>query len=436
MGWFDKKSWQLRRKIRDLQSELAVAERDGKYVVEQGLFFAELQEMGESTLMVLGTADHLDSEEETIVRNFLERNGFSVEKLRLDSSGRTLAAVEIIPPHELTRRVAKDLKEAGFKLLDDSDHERESRPEEKLLTLSGIVRAITVLFTTFVYQLIINNDPIKMNMEGNRLLHWMPLIRDVTGEKVGEELVDLCREPFVDAYNHYYGQLGRMENPELLMQLKEETPQPGDLNSAFEVEETRGTRGVSPVDGFVGGDHETVGLEVAGGSEHDLKVTIALANIYKGLVGASREQPKQNSEAVLDIIANVFEARSACLVVRSGNDSALQVRSHSSGMGCLTTDDDGRIMGSTAALEKAIESRKATLIDASENGSIQARAAVMPLVLPDGGDALIMLAEPKISKEPERARPEHLQLLTKVFWEFPDLLIPGIVKKSETAEWI
>src|SRR5690606_6181082 len=114
------------------------------------------------------------------------------------------------------------LKEAGFKLLDDSDHERESRPEEKLLTLSGIVRAITVLFTTFVYQLIINNDPIKMNMEGNRLLHWMPLIRDVTGEKVGEELVDLCREPFVDAYNHYYGQLGRMENPELLMQLKEE----------------------------------------------------------------------------------------------------------------------------------------------------------------------------------------------------------------------
>ncbi len=438
MGWFDKKSWQLRRKIRDLQSELAQAERDGKYLVEQGLFFAELQEMGESTLMVLGTADHLDSEEETIVRNFLERNGFSVEKLRLDSSGRTLAAVEIIPPHELTRRVAKDLKEAGFKLLDDSDQERESQPEDKLLTLSGIVRAITALFATFVNQLIINNEPIKMNMEGNRLLHWMPLIRDVTGEKVGQELISLCRGPFVDAYNLYYGQLGRMENPELLERLTEETSPPADLIGAFEAAEDGNWAADSPADGEIdgrsGAEIDAVSLETLEGSAQDVKVTMALAKAYKGLIGASPEQSQRNSEAVLDIIANVFEARSACLIVRAVNDGPFKVRAHSSGMGCLITDADGKIRGDTATLDKAIESQQLTIISGSENGSIHARAAVMPLVLPNGAKALIMLAEPKESDNPEGAGPEHLQVLASVFREFPDLLVPGIEKKPETAE--
>ena len=130
MGWFDKKSWQLRRKIRDLQAELATAERDGKYVVEQGLFFAELQEMGDQTIMVLGTADHLDTEEETVIRNFFGRNGFAVENMRLDKSQKTLASVEIIPPQELTRRVARQLKEAGYRLIDDSDQERPSAPAD------------------------------------------------------------------------------------------------------------------------------------------------------------------------------------------------------------------------------------------------------------------------------------------------------------------
>ena len=46
MGWFDKKSWQMRRKIKDLQADLREAERDGKYVKEGGLFFAELEDMG------------------------------------------------------------------------------------------------------------------------------------------------------------------------------------------------------------------------------------------------------------------------------------------------------------------------------------------------------------------------------------------------------
>src|SRR5690606_19338710 len=124
MGWFDKKSWQLRRKIRDLQSELAAAERDGKYVIEQGLFFAELQEMGDQTMMVLGATDQLDSSEEDVIRNFFERNGFTVELLRLDKSHKGLAAVEIIPPEELIKHVARGLQDKGFRIIDDSEQER------------------------------------------------------------------------------------------------------------------------------------------------------------------------------------------------------------------------------------------------------------------------------------------------------------------------
>lgn len=146
MGWFDKKSWQLRRKIRDLQSELAIAEREGKYVLEQGLFFAELQDMADNTIMVLGTAEHLDAEEENIIRNFFDRNGFTVEALRLDKTQKTLANVEIIPPEELTRRVARALKEDGYKLIDDSDQERPANLEKKTVTLSAIIRAILALF--------------------------------------------------------------------------------------------------------------------------------------------------------------------------------------------------------------------------------------------------------------------------------------------------
>jgi len=210
MGWFDKKSWQLRQKIKDLQTELAFAEREGKYVVEQGLFFAELDEMGDATLMLLGKADHLDAEEEPVVRTFFDRNGFTVERLRLDRTQRNLSDVEIIPPEELTRHVARILKSNGYRMLDDSEHERPAELDNKIFPLSAVVRSVSALFAEHVHHIIVTTS-IKMNMEGNRLLHWLPLIHDALIRKIGPDAPEVARDAFFDGYNHYYARFGHLE---------------------------------------------------------------------------------------------------------------------------------------------------------------------------------------------------------------------------------
>lgn len=456
MGWFDKKSWQLRRKIRDLQAELAAAERDGKYVVEQGLFFAELQEMGDNTLMVLGTANHLDSEEEEIVRNFFERNGFTVEKLRLDKPGIALAAIEIIPPQELTRHVAKALKEAGYRLVDDSEHERASCPDEKMLTLSGIIRAVSALFATFVHQLIINNEAIKMNMEGNRLLHWMPLVRDALRKNAGPDLVTLCREPFVEAYNHYYGQLGRMEHPEILTQAMDEVPAATEFAETFVKEGSPAQPSVDGAfdrhdastfesDGFLhrtesdaiakrGSNSMDLDAALNAGNNPDSNAVFALAVIYKSLIGASGERRVRNAETVLEAIAHYFGAKSACLLSRSGSDTDFRIESNSPGSGCIETNDDGAIFDNIALLQDALANRGAAMMPVAGNGSSHIQAAVISLSLQGGTDALVYLDSPrKFKADGHEDELNNLRMLTKVFREFPDLLISDYAQKNETS---
>ena len=95
--WFDKKSWRLRRKIKDLQADLREAEKEGRYVLQDGLFFAELEDMGDVTMVVFGAADMLSSQEESVIRGFFERNGFTVHSLKIDRTQTHLAEVEIIP---------------------------------------------------------------------------------------------------------------------------------------------------------------------------------------------------------------------------------------------------------------------------------------------------------------------------------------------------
>lgn len=457
MGWFDKKSWQLRRKIRDLQSELAAAERDGKYVVEQGLFFAELQEMGDATLMVLGTADHLDSEEDTVIRNFFERNGFTVENLRLDKTQKTLAAVEIIPPQELTKRVAKALKDQGYRLIDDSDQERPSDVAEKKLTLSGLIRSISALFATHVHKLIINT-PIKMNMEGNRLLHWMPLVREALVGKASPDVVGLCREPFVDAYNHYYGQLGRMENPEALEDFAEESVVSGldmepilDAPPADQWEKPNDAHKQTPPvadrsdshDRLNGNLHrgetdaerlESPAMPAAVGARtnRETDTAYALATIYKSLIGASDQRRVRNAEVVLDTIARFFGSKSACLLIRRSDDTAFTVQSNSPGQTCIETNNDGVVCTDSELLLNASNKTGITVIPPA-NGSREPQAVIAPLSL-DGARALIYLAAPgEFSGDADGPDSSHFAALAKVFREFPDLLLAEKSQKNETT---
>jgi hypothetical protein len=449
MGWFDKKSWQLRRKIRDLQSELAVAQREGKYVVEQGLFFAELQEMGDATMMVLGTADHLDSEEEEIIRNFFDRNGFTVETLRLDRTHKTLAAVELIPPEELTRRVARILKESGFRLIDDSEQERQSNVDKNTISLSSIIRAISVLFSTHVHQLIVSTQ-LKMNMEGNRLLHWTPLIRECLMKKVSADVVTLCRDPFVNAYNHYYGRFGEMADPE---QFQRFTDEPSDEQSLVQEQLSAAEEPAEPEEGSKSDEKKdtawappspepddtgaatrnaTRGLFSEGTpvtsshGDRSVEAAHALANIYKGLIGASADRRVRNAEVLLDVIAQFFSAQSICILSRPDAHSPFKLQANSGKSQCLETTEEGVVRCDTEVLHKAVEAHCVTALAPGGNGNSHPEGLVIPIETDDATEAVMYIVKPQAYDGSVGSNDSnHLSSFVRVFREFPDLVLPG-----------
>jgi len=437
MGWFDKKSWQLRRKIRDLQNDLAAAEREGKYVVEQGLFFAELAQMGDATMMVLGKADTLDTEEETVIRNFLERNGFSVETLRLDRSHKTLSYLEIIPPEEFTRRVAKSLKDAGYRLIDDSDRERESHLQDKTVTLSCLIRTISALFASHVNNLIVST-PIKFNMEGNRLLHWMPIMRDFLLKKVPAELPDICKEPFMAAYNHYYGRLGRMESTESLNvggHFDDEPSDHGSIESELSAPQAPSGRPAwqAPASGAFNREQPNDASATAKGKaaaaetptgDRALEAAMALSRMYKSLIGASEHRKLRNAEVLLDYVRRFFDAASACVLVRPAEDSPWHLVANSGSMQCVDTDSSGLVTCDTRTINACI-SQNAIVTGEPSNGNNHPSSLAAPLLLQDAEGALFILAPKAYSPQDQ----PHMAALAQVFKEFPDLLLQIPAKK-------
>lgn len=204
MGWFDKRSWQLRGKIKDLQSDLLKAEEEGKFIIEQGLFFAELEDMGEVTMMVFGATNELNSGETEVIRNFFERNGFLVETVKLDRASTGLSECEIIPPEEFTRHIGKALKADGWRLVDDSEVEHAANLQERIYPLSALIRSIAILFSEQVRS-VAARSKIKHNKEGNRLLHWMPKIVETISKKCPPEIVEVVRPYFDGAYQVFFG---------------------------------------------------------------------------------------------------------------------------------------------------------------------------------------------------------------------------------------
>lgn len=216
MGWFDRNSWKRRGKLNDLRAELSKAEDEGKFIKEDGLYFAELRDMGNETLMVFAGSNTLASQEETFVNNFFDRNGFTVDTIKISSDGLSLDKVEIIPHDELIRYVGRALKTNGYRLIDDSDKAIDAKLSESIVPLSTLVRAITGLFSERV-ESVIKQTRIKDNKEGNRLLHWLPKIAAASFDKVPTDAVDLIRPLFNDAYAGLYSTthvFGETKQPE------------------------------------------------------------------------------------------------------------------------------------------------------------------------------------------------------------------------------
>lgn len=203
MGFFDRKSRQLRRKLKDLRAELKDAETEGRFVRAQGIFFAELEDMGDMTIHVFGTADAHDSQEESVIRTFFDRNGFTVEELKFAKGKTAFADVEIIPPNEVLRHTATLLQDKGYRIVDDEEREVRASAAEKILSVNSLARAVSLLFVAKV-QRIIASTTIKNNKEGNRLLKWIPAIAEMLQRKVDPITVEAVRLPFEDCYGYYY----------------------------------------------------------------------------------------------------------------------------------------------------------------------------------------------------------------------------------------
>jgi hypothetical protein len=341
MGWFDKKSWHLRQKIRDLQADLREAEREGKFVVEQGLFFAELEDMGEATMMVFGTTDVLAAQEESVIRTFYDRNGFSVDSIKLDKGHTSIATIEIIPPEEMIKLVGRYLKNLGYRVVDDSEREAPADLNRKVYPLSAIIRSVTILFSEKVQQ-VISTTHIKMNKEGNRLLRWLPKIIEATERKVPMDAVEEVRPGFEQAYDQLFRKMGMHESvPSDRLRSVSPGAAPSEaripkLNfpappaaAAQPPASTPAARGNAPSQPVAKSAPAAVKAAPAPAAPHaapalgDLQKLVRrrdmaemMARLYQSLIRAKSNRCVQNSERLLQEINACYHAAATCLMVK------------------------------------------------------------------------------------------------------------------------
>ncbi|MGI8907763.1 MAG: GAF domain-containing protein [Candidatus Sumerlaeaceae bacterium] len=468
MGWFDKKSWQLRRKIKDLQADLKEAERDGKYVVEQGLFFAELEDMGEMTMMVFGTADHMASQEESVIKTFFDRNGFTVETLKLDKDQTSVAEVEIIPSEEMTRHVGRLLKGEGYRIIDDSEREKAPNLPEKIIPLSSLVRGMIILFATQVQQ-VISTSNVKMNKEGNRLLHWMPKLVETLGRKVKPEVLDILRPSFEDAYEAFYGRVGKLGEvaPRAVdseravtatSQAAERIPslsfpaasKPSSTSSTATAAPPRSAATAAgpfapaapvpapktppPAWASAPTPHPRAASSVNAPALDEAvrarDTAETAAKMYRSLIGAISNRCVRNSEVLLDDVNRLFKATATCLMVRAPQGDGFTIHANA---GKRLTWGEGGGEGfpvSSTVLTRCLQQRTAV---SNEMGSgdpsesmvmhqIEAAAAA-PILVKDSIVGILYVDRRANPVPFDQQDCDSLLRLSDVFREFPDLVL-------------
>ncbi len=450
--WFDKKAWRLRRKIKDLQADLKEAEKEGRYVLEDGLFFAELEDMGEMTMLVFGSTDLLTAQEESVIRSFFERNGFTVHKLKLDRSQSHLAEVEIIPPSEIVRHVARRLKGDGYKVLDDTARETPSDLSNHVVTLSGLVRALVVLFCEHVQKLIATSR-IKQNKEGNRLLHWMPKIAEALRRRITPNLEQLVREYFPSAYAEFYGHLGsssaefkspsvptadKIPSIKFSPPAQEASGEVPPLKLAPGPQKSDGKKVQPPTPPTPADMAKAAPPQAASESDQveiqrllkELDTTETVARMYRKLVRAQASRCVRNAQALLEEVNRLFRATASCLLVKVPRAHGITI--HAQAGKELIWGEHGRagFPVSTSIVAEVIRTRKAVNSDiasapATESmimHSIEAVAAAP--VFFNNEIVAVLYVDRRESLQPFDVNDlRALEKITKVFEEFPDLTL-------------
>lgn len=439
MGWFDKKSWRLRRKIKDLQADLREAEKEGKFVVEQGLFFAELEDMGEMTMMVFGTVDTLASQEESVIQTFFERNGFTVARLKLDRTHTQVAEVEIIAPEEFTRVVGRGLKGDGFKMLDDSETERRANIEQKIFPLSALVRSITVLFAERIQE-VISTTSIKMNKEGNRLLHWMPKIVQNLRMKLPDEAIEAARPHFETAYQQFYARLGKGGEVSPSRQVK--PPAPDETREAIPAiafpskSDVTAPTARGGKTAAVTAPAPAVTAPASATSElatlmRDRDAALTTAAMYKSLVKSSASRCVSNAETLLLEVNKFFDAAATCMMVKVPKGHGLTIHAQAGKKLEWGEGAEGTGFAVSASVLSNCISRRQVVLN-NDNGADPTQSMLMhqinataaaPVAVNDEIVGILYVDRRGGFRPFTEQDSKYLETMAKVFQEFPDLTL-------------
>ena len=470
MGFFDSKSRRLRDKMSDLRQKLEAARREGNFICQDGVYFASLEEMGEESMMLMAADLHSDFETD-VIREFLGRNGFTVEELKLDASGGKIARIEVVPSNEIIMAMAMLMQGEKYRVIDDSEAEQAFNVMAQICPLSALARAISFHFIRRVEQIILDT-PVKMTREGNRLLSWLPQIVDALGKAADPNAIQATERHFEDAFQHFYamrsnpqageksqlqmrfekgGQFGdgmieqlfaeAMAADSAALQKREAAaakqpaaePRPARVASAPQPEIPDDYAPLAfdmPADSTATPrDPAAAGTSVAS-SDSELQALRAeagmrrtLAHLYRALIGRTPAEAAENAGRLLTLILGHFGGSAACLLAPSADRKGLVV---AAGAGAPVVwgaaEGSGALALPAALIKQCGKSRQALAAPIEDPAAPRAQRAfalITPLVKAEQVLGLIYLERTEASFSPDDAK--SLTRFTHVFTEFPRL---------------
>jgi hypothetical protein len=352
------------------------------------------------------------------------------------------------------------MKADGYRIIDDSDREKAANLEQKIIPLSSLLRGIVVLFAQHVQQ-VIATSRIKMNKEGNRLLRWMPKIVSVIGKKVDKEVVELLTPYYHDAFEAFYGRVGKMSEvspnakggdsamanvtpvgreriPALSFPSSKVTntaPTAGS-DSAGTVQNIAQTAPKPPPPAWATAPTPKQNNPAAANATalaeaiRARETAEAASRIYRSLVGASSNRCVRNAETMLEEVNRLFNATATCLMVKVPQGDGFTIHANA---GKRLSWGDGGGEGfpvSSSVLTRCLQQRTAVSTQMAGAGDPSASmvmhqieaAAAAPVMAQDDVVGILYVDRRNNPVPFEDHDCEGLQRLADIFREFPDLV--------------
>ena len=471
MALFDKRSRLLKDKILDLNVRLAKAAQEKDYRVEQGVYFANLPDMGEST-QILMAADLHAGEEDSVIRAFFDRNGFKVGELKLERSHGRVHDIEIDPPEELVTSMAIVMRSEDFHIVDDREQTQAFDFLQRICPISALSRALCVLFTEKAKK-IIEGSAIKRTREGNRLLSWMPEVGTALRKKVDGGVIYALEYYFDEAFEHFYsGDLrkdgGEKSQFQVRLEKAVESGQTGEfsIDQLFQAPEPAkaappkpapakpqtGPPAEQPIsfDDRVlsrkkSAEQPAPSARPAAHDEEEMRklkrgaqLTKTLAIMYRSLVDTAPADAARNAEALLQHLNQLFRALASCVLVRERGSDSMTPHARA-GEPLAWSSASGRSI--SGHLVRECVKRRSVASGVAPDGpgadqdaaSRQVYAAAVPLLVNDSIQGVLYL-ERQCGKE--GFRKDHLKMLSRlaqIFEEFPHLTL-GSPRPSKSEQ--